>query len=132
MSQVFLDSNVVLYLLSADESKANMAEALLAQQPLVSVQVLNEVTSVCRRKLNMPWPEIQDLLSALKANCTVVPLTVDTHAHAVQIAQQHQLSFYDAHIVSAAWGSGAATLMTEDMHDGLVLGPLTIKNPFVH
>lgn len=132
MSQVFLDSNVVLYLLSADESKANKAEALLAQQPLVSVQVLNEVTSVCRRKLNMPWPEIQDLLSALKANCMVVPLTVDTHAHAVEIAQQHQLSFYDAHIVSAAWGSGAATLMTEDMHDGLVLGPLTIQNPFVH
>lgn len=131
MSQVFLDSNVVLYLLSADESKANKAEALLAQQPLVSVQVLNEVTSVCRRKLNMPWPEIQDLLSALKANCMVVPLTVDTHAHAVEIAQQHQLSFYDAHILSAAWGSGAATLMTEDMHDGLVLGPLTIQNPFV-
>ena len=131
MSPVFLDSNVVLYLLSADESKANKAESLLAQQPCISVQVLNEVTSVCRRKLSMPWPEIQDLLSALKASCTVLPLTVDTHAQAVQIAQQHQLSFYDAHIVSAAWGSGAATLMTEDMHDGMVIGPITIQNPFV-
>lgn len=131
MSQVFLDSNVVLYLLSADESKANKAEALLAQQPCISVQVLNEVTSVCRRKLSMPWAEIQDLLSALRASCTVLPLTVDTHAQAVHIAQQHQLSFYDAHIVSAAWGSGAATLMTEDLHDGLVIGPITIQNPFV-
>lgn len=130
MSQVFLDSNVVLYLLSADESKANKAEALLAQQPCISVQVLNEVTSVCRRKLKMPWAEIQELLSALKASCTVLPLTVDTHALAVQIAQQHQMSFYDAHIVSAAWGSGTATLMTEDMHDGLVIGPITIQNPF--
>ena len=130
MSQVFLDSNVVLYLLSANACKADKAEALLAQQPCISMQVLNEVTSVCHRKLAMPWPEIQDLLSALKASCTVVPLTIDTHAHAVQLAQQHQLSFYDAHIVAAALASGASTLMTEDLHDGMVLGPLTIENPF--
>lgn len=130
MSQVFLDSNVVLYLLSADARKADKAEALLAQQPCISVQVLNEVTSVCHRKLGMPWPEIQDLLAALKASCTVVPLTVDTHAQAVQIAQQHQISFYDAHIVATALVSGARTLMTEDLHDGLELGPLKIQNPF--
>lgn len=130
MSQVFLDSNVVLYLLSADARKADKAEALLAEQPSISVQVLNEVTSVCHRKLGMPWSEIQDLLSALKASCNVVPLTVDTHAHAVQIAQQHQISFYDAHIVAAALASGASRLMTEDLHDGLVLGSLKVQNPF--
>lgn len=130
MSQVFLDSNVVLYLLSADARKADKAEALLAQQPCISVQVLNEVTSVCHRKLGMPWPEIQDMLAALKASCTVVPLTVDTHAQAVQIAQQHQISFYDAHIVATALASGASTLMTEDLYDGLEFGPLKIQNPF--
>jgi predicted nucleic acid-binding protein len=130
MSQVFLDSNVVLYLLSADARKADKAEALLAQQPCISVQVLNEVTSVCRRKLGMPWPEVQDLLLAVKASCMVLPLTVDTHAQAVSIAQQHQLSFYDAHIVAAAIQSGASALMSEDMHEGLVVGPIKIQNPF--
>ncbi len=130
MSQVFLDSNVVLYLLSADARKADKAEALLAQQPCISVQVLNEVTSVCRRKLGMPWPEVQDLMLAVKASCMVLPLTVETHAQAVSIAQQHQLSFYDAHIVAAAIQSGASTLMSEDMHEGLVVGPIKIQNPF--
>jgi len=130
MSQVFLDSNVVLYLLSADARKADKAEALLAQQPCISVQVLNEVTSVCRRKLGMPWTEVQDLLLAVKASCMVLPLTVDTHAQAVSIAQQHKLSFYDAHIVAAAIQSGASTLMSEDMHEGLVVGPIKIQNPF--
>jgi predicted nucleic acid-binding protein len=130
MSQVFLDSNVVLYLLSADARKADKAEDLLAQQPCISVQVLNEVTSVCRRKLGMPWPEVQDLLWAVKASCTVLPLTVETHTRAVSIAQQHQLSFYDAHIVAAAIQSGASTLMSEDMHEGLVVGPIKIQNPF--
>jgi predicted nucleic acid-binding protein len=130
MSKVFLDSNVVLYLLSADARKADKAEALLAQQPCISVQVLNELTSVCRRKLGMPWPEVQDLLLAVKASCTVLPLTVETHAQAVSIARQHQLSFYDAHIVAAAIQSGASTLMSEDMHEGLVVGPIKIQNPF--
>lgn len=130
MSSVFLDSNVILYLLSADADKANTAEALLGQKPTISVQVLNEITSVCHRKLKMPWSETQDLLAAVKASCTVVPLTVDTHAQAVSIAQQHQLSFYDAHIVAAAVACGAHTLLSEDMHDGLTLQGLRIQNPF--
>ena len=130
MSSTFLDSNVILYLLSDDARKANIAEDLLAQKPSISVQVLNEITSVCHRKLHMPWAEIQVLLTAVKANCTVVPLTVETHALGVQIAQQHQLSFYDAHIVSAAFAAGASTLMSEDMHDGLTLVGLSIRNPF--
>jgi len=130
MSGLFLDSNVILYLLSADAQKADRAELLLGQKPAISVQVLNEVTSVCHRKLHMPWPETQALLDAVKATCTVVPLTVETHAKAVHIAQRHRLSFYDAHIVSAALASGAHTLMSEDMHDGFSLEGMRIQNPF--
>jgi len=130
MSGIFLDSNVILYLLSADARKADTAEALLCQKPSISVQVLNEITSVCHRKLKMPWPEIIEVLTAVKASCTVVPLTVDTHAQAMQIAQQHQLSFYDAHIVAAAVASGAHILMSEDMHHGMRLHGLQIHNPF--
>lgn len=130
MSGIFLDSNIILYLLSADARKADAAEVLLGQNPSTSVQVLNEITSVCHRKLKMPWAETQALLSAVKASCTVLPLTVDTHAQAVQIAQQHQLSFYDAHIVAAAVDGGAHTLMSEDMHNGMSLHGLQIQNPF--
>jgi predicted nucleic acid-binding protein len=130
MSDIFLDSNVILYLLSADARKADTAEALLRQKPSISVQVLNEITSVCHRKLKMPWPETHEVLAAVKASCSVAPLTVDTHAQAMQIAQQHQLSFYDAHIVAAAVASGAHILMSEDMHHGMRLHGLQIQNPF--
>ena len=130
MSGIFLDSNVLLYLLSADAGKADTAEALLAQAPTISVQVLNEITSVCLRKLKMPWPEIIDLLQAVKATCHVVPLTVETHAQAVRVAQQHHLSFSDAHIMAAAMASGAHTLMSEDMHAGLSVLGVRIQNPF--
>jgi len=130
MSGIFLDSNVLLYLLSADAGKADTAEALLTQAPTISVQVLNEITSVCLLKLKMPWSEITDLLQAVKATCRIVPLTVETHAQAVRVAQQHHLSFHDAHIVAAAIASGASTLMSEDMHAGLTVLGVRIQNPF--
>ena len=51
---VFFDTNVLLYLLSADTEKADIAEQLLAQGGSTSVQALNEFTNVSLRKLRMP------------------------------------------------------------------------------
>jgi predicted nucleic acid-binding protein len=130
MSGIFLDSNVVLYLLSADAHKANTAEYLLTQNPFISVQVLNEVTSVCLRKLKMSWAEIHEMVHAIKANCQIVQLTVETHAQAMLIYQQYQLSFYDAHILAAAHASGSGTLMSEDMQNGQSVMGIRIQNPF--
>lgn len=69
MRPVFFDTNVVLYLLSSDVHKADAAEALRTQGGVVSVQVLNEAASVCRRKLKLPWPEVYELLNGVKACC---------------------------------------------------------------
>jgi predicted nucleic acid-binding protein len=130
MSRIFLDSNIILYLMSADTHKADTAQSLLSQSPCISVQVLNEVTSVCLRKLKMSWSEIHDLLAVVKATCHIEPLTAATHSQAVQIAQMHQVSFYDAHILAAAKAAGAQKLMTEDMHNGQTLLGIQIQNPF--
>lgn len=130
MSKPFIDSNVVLYLLSGDAAKADRAQALLAAGAIISVQVLNEVTSICVRKLKMPWQEIDALLLAVKAACEVLPLTVATHEKAVELAKRFQLSFYDANIVACAVNSAATVLLTEDMHHGLQIDGLTLKNPF--
>lgn len=128
----FIDSNVVLYLLSEDARKANRSEALLRTRPTISVQVLNEVTSVCVRKLNMAWHEIADLVDAVKGFCTVVPLTVDIHDSARRLAERHGFAFYDACIVATASVSGCQILYSEDMHDGLIVEDgLTIRNPFL-
>ena len=127
----FLDSNVVLYLLSGDASSATTAEALLARGPVISVQVLNEVTNVCRKKLSMSWSEIHQFLELVRSFCSVMPLTVDVHDQARQLAERCGLAFYDSVIVAAALLGRCTTLYSEDMHDGLVVtGSLTIVNPF--
>lgn len=129
--QSFLDSNVVLYLLSGDAAKADGVEALLRTRPLISVQVVNEVTHVCVRKLGMGWDEIAQFLELVRGFCKVVPLTEAIHDQARAIAERYRLSFYDACIVAAAMTAGCRTLCSEDMHHGQVLeGGLTIHNPF--
>lgn len=130
MSRPFFDTNVVLYLLSADERKADIAERLLAAGGVVSVQVLNEAASVCLRKLNLPWPEVRELLAAVKATCEIVPLTLAVHERALQLAERHRLSLYDALICAAAGEAEAELLYSEDMHDGLAIGGTTVRNPF--
>jgi predicted nucleic acid-binding protein len=131
VSKPFIDSNVVLYLLSLDTSKANRAEQVLEAGGYISVQVLNEVASICLRKLKMPWQEVDAVLQAVKAACAVLPLTVETHEKAVQIAKRFYLSFYDANIVASALTSGASILLSEDMQVGLLIDGLQIQNPFL-
>ncbi len=130
MSTPFIDSNVILYLLSGDEAKADRAEVLLNKGGIISVQVLNEVTSVCLRKLKMSWEEIDTVLLTLKAACEVVPLTLESHDKAVQLAKRYSLSLYDAHICAAALFANAKVLLSEDMQSGLKIEGLSIKNPF--
>ncbi len=130
MSTIFIDSNVILYLLSGDSAKADRAEAILDKGGIISVQVLNEVTSVCLRKLKMTWEEIDTVLLAVNAACDVVPLTLESHEKAVQISKRYQLSFYDANICAAAILSGAKLLLSEDMQDGMKIDAIVVKNPF--
>ena len=126
----FFDTNVLLYLLSAETAKANRAEELLAAGGVISIQVLNEFTAVTSRKLGMSWSEIKDALGAIRAVCDIEPLTVQTHDRAVSIAERYGFSIYDATIAAAAIGAGCATLYSEDFQDGQVVEKLTIRNPF--
>ena len=130
MSTVCIDSNVILYLLSGDSAKADRAEAILGKGGIISVQVLNEVTSVCLRKLKMTWEEIDTVLVAVKAACDVVPLTLESYEKAVQISKRYQLSFYDAHICAAAILSGTKIVLSEDMQNGMKIDTISVKNPF--
>ena len=128
---VFLDTNVVLYLLSADTVKADRAEELLAIGGLISVQVLNEFAAVASRKLSMSWSEIRDVLAQVRAVCSVEPMSIETHERAIQVAERYGLAIYDALIVSAALLAGCTTLYSDDLQHGQVIErQLTIRNPF--
>ena len=128
---VFLDTNVLLYLFSEDQDKADRAEELTTTGAVVSVQVLNELVAVARRKLAMNWSEIAETVRIIQSACTIEPATVEVHHEARRLAEKHQLAWYDALIVAAALVAGCKTLFSEDMHDGLrIENVLTVRNPF--
>lgn len=132
VARAFLDSNILVYLLSADAAWADRAEAVLAAgDAVVSVQVLNEVANVARRKLGMGWAELGEFLGVVRGLCAVEPLTVATHERGLQLAERHGFSLYDAMIVAAALQAGCDRLYSEDMQHGLqVEGGLRLENPF--
>jgi predicted nucleic acid-binding protein len=131
MPASFFDTNVLVYTASADAAKANRAEAIVAEGGAISVQVLNELTNVARRKMQMSWTDTHALLDTLRALLTVHPLTVDIHETGLELAARYSFSIYDAMIVASALHAGCDTLWSEDMQHGMTLGEgLRIVNPF--
>jgi predicted nucleic acid-binding protein len=131
VAETFFDTHVVLYLVSGDDAKADVAEATLARGGHVSVQVLNEFASVARRKAGMSWDEISEVLDHVRQVCAVHPLLVETHERGVDLAERYGLSLYDALIVAAASLAGCRVLYSEDLQAGQRFdGGVVVRNPF--
>ena len=112
-ARVFIDTNVLLYLLSADAAKADIAEALLTDASCVravSVQVVDEFVNVARNKARLDWSEIREYVALLR--------------------ERYRYRWYDSLIIASAVASGASFLLSEDLQDGKAIGDLVIQNPF--
>ena len=129
-TSAFFDTNVLLYFASTNADKADRSDAVLRDGGVVSVQVLNEFAAVARRKYALPWPSIRAVLAAVRSTCNVVPLAIETHELGLALAERYGFNVYDGMIVAAAQLAGCTLLYSEDMHDGLVIDGLTIRNPY--
>lgn len=125
------DTNVLVYLASSEVAKADRAEKMVAKGGAISVQVLNEVTNVARRKMLMSWDETHAFLNLLRSLLEVHPLAVETHETGLRLSERYGLSTWDAMIAASAIHAGCDTLWSEDMQYGMKLdGGLKIVNPF--
>ena len=136
--KIFLDTNVLVYWVDSHPF-ADRVEALLAQDCVISVQVLNEFANVLRKKRGKSWADIEELTQTLLDTCAVCDLTVPTHQLALQLAARYDINLYDANIVAAAGLMGCDTLYSEDMQHSMNIRlpqkfgshQLSIKNPFL-
>ncbi len=132
MAGNFLDTNILVYLASSDQTKADRAEALVRQGGTISVRVLDELSNVARRKLRMSWSEIDILLSSLRTLLTVEPITIDIHENGLALAERYTLSIYDSMIVASALHAKCDTIWSEDIKHGMIVDTqITIRNPFL-
>jgi predicted nucleic acid-binding protein len=127
----FFDTDVLLYVASADPAKADRAEELIGAGGTISVQILNEIAKVARRKMGMSWTETRAFLSMIRGLLPVQPLTIDIHETALALAERYGLSIYDGVIAASALHADCDTLWSEDMQEGIVIdGRLRVVNPF--
>jgi predicted nucleic acid-binding protein len=131
--RAFFDTNILVYVVGQKDERTDTAEALLAGGGIISVQVLNELANVSRKKLRMSWEEIDEALAAVRVLCpSPLPLTIDTHDAGRRIAAKYGYSIFNGLIAASALEAECDTLYSEDLQDGQVIeGRLTIRNPFL-
>ena len=129
----FIDSNIWLYAFTdGDLQKKDIAQALIkTNQPIVSVQVINEICVNLIKQANFPETQISQLIETFYQKYDVVELHKSLLLSASQLRQQYKFSFWDSMIVAAALAGEVKILYSEDMQHGLVIREtLEIINPF--
>ena len=127
----FIDTNVLIYMASGDPVKADRAEEIVSNGGSISVQVLNELTNVARRKMLMSWIDTHAFLSMIRALLAVHSVTIEIHETGLALAERYGFSTYDAMIAASALHGDCDLLWSEDMQDGMVIeNQLRISNPF--
>jgi predicted nucleic acid-binding protein len=131
-ADTFFDTNILIYAVAENDLRTARAEALLASGGIISVQSLNEFVAVARRKIGMPWREIEEALDAILVLCpSPIPVTFELHKSALTIAERYRFGIYDALVTAAALQGRCKILYSEDFQHGLAIdGKLVIQNPF--
>jgi predicted nucleic acid-binding protein len=126
----FFDTNVLLYLLSKDAAKADLAQALLATGGVVSAgaqwicigrhpQAGDDDSGNSRNSVNDPSGLCRQIIGHWD------PRTWSRNGRTI-----YGFSIYDGLIVASAVRAGSAILCTEDLQQGQVIDQVTIQNPF--
>ena len=131
----FIDTNIWLYafLDTGEAEKSSRAKEILAQtEPVLSVQVINEICVNLIKKAGFTEEQISQLVEALYEKYPIVEMDEGILLDASQLRQEYALSFWDSMVVACALAANAQILYSEDMQNGLLIREtLEIKNPFV-
>ncbi len=134
-ARCFIDTNLLVYADSTDEPRKQriaidvLRHLRFERLGVLSTQVLNEYIQVGLRKLGLSHTHIREQLHCYQ-QLDVAAVTPDTIDMALQLHQQHALSYWDALIVASAHIAGCSVLITEDMGTGEVLAGVKLVNPF--
>jgi predicted nucleic acid-binding protein len=130
-AEPFFDTNVVIYALIDDSERTAIAKRAIQAGGIISVQVINELTNTLRRKFRLSWSEIDaHVFHVVSMMDDVRPITAVTSVRARDIAERHNLQFYDSLLLASALEAGCRRFISEDMQDGFVVDGLKVENPF--
>lgn len=130
-----LDSNILVYATDSASALRHLLAISLVDQStevdcVLTLQALGEFFHAVTRKGIAPRlgaaKQVHDWMGAF----ATVGAGDTSLAAAVDIAAAGQLSFWDALLVATAADAGCSLVLSEDMHDGMRFGNVTVRNPF--
>ena len=130
-----LDTNVLLYAVGLDGEPMQrralaIIDRLVPESTLVPVQVLGELYAALVRKGGRSRAQARDAVLPWGDTFPVIETSSSIQLMAMELAIDHQLSPWDAVILSAAADAGCRLLLSEDLQDGFTWSGVTVANPF--
>ena len=74
----FVDTNILLYLLSSDSNKKTISKKIIRENCCISTQIMGEFSNVCLKKFNMPLEDTEAALRKIVEVTNVVVLNDKT------------------------------------------------------
>ena len=132
---VAVDSNVLAYAEGVNgarnrDAAVSLLQALPPETTLLPVQALGELFTVLVRKAGKSRA---DAAAAVLSWGDVFPLIETSNEvllAATDLADAHQLSLWDAVMLSAAADAKCRLLLSEDLQEGFTWRGVTVTNPF--
>ena len=135
-ADVFLDSNVLIYLFDQTDVRKNQRAEDVVRQSLetgrgcISHQVVQETINVVTRKLDATREDAREFLDRVLIPLWSVNPTPALYRRAFDVQQRYGFSFYDSLIIAAGLEAGCRTLYSEDLQHGQQVEGLTVVDPF--
>lgn len=132
---VAVDSNILAYAEGVNGSRNKAAalallQALPPESTLVPVQALGELFTVLVRKAGKSRADAAAAVLSWGDAFPLVETSNDVLLAATDLADAHQLSLWDAVMLSAAADARCRLLLSEDLQDGFTWRGVTVANPF--
>ncbi|MBF0228390.1 MAG: PIN domain-containing protein [Desulfamplus sp.] len=130
--KIFVDTNLLVYSVANDFNKKKIAnDLLIANEIIVSTQVINEFVAVTLRKKILQPEQIIEFSKGFMKVFEINVITQATISLAFEIMLKYHFSYWDSLIISSALESNTALLYSEDLQDRQIIeNRLTICNPF--
>ncbi|MDR2592223.1 MAG: PIN domain-containing protein [Chitinispirillales bacterium] len=132
MSDIALDTNILVYGHSGDDRKKQVGRSLLKASPVISSQVISEYLNVMQRVFKKEKNVLIQTTALLLRKCIIKPIILSTVELAADLIGRYDFQLFDGVIVASALEAGCNILYSADMQDGLIVdGTLKIANPYV-
>ena len=132
---VAVDTNVLAYAEAVNgarhrDAAVALLQALPPESTMVPVQALGELFTVLVRKAGRSRTDAAAAVLSWGDAFPLIETSNEVLLAATDLAHTHQLSIWDAVMVSAAADARCRLLLSEDLQEGFTWRGVTVTNPF--